>query len=199
MQSYATHLLFDWVSASWEEAEAEVRRWVDRQGNGIDPLIVPVVVGLNLSGIRTIQSCEGHLDSGFAYPWVIFERSPCPCYASEWQAIQDDSGLSELEAYHVSDRLREAMAACLHRPAEALKLASLLASFYAASPVPLVHLTIDYTGATFYRLIPVISDTQMIGKGETLRICQAEMARFALFLKASITATPGYYLQETRA
>ena len=189
MQQEAVHLLFDWANASFEEAEAEVRRWGDRQGNGIDPLIVPIVVGLNLSGIRTIQSCQGHLDSGFAYPWVMFERPICPCYVAEWQVCQDDSGAGELHAYYVSDRLHEVMAECPHRPAEALKLADLLASFYASSTHPLAHLTIDYTGPTFYRLIPVVSSTMRENKVETLARCQAEMARFASFLFTSIVST----------
>lgn len=184
MQQEAVHLLFDWANASFEEAEAEVRRWGDRQGNGVDSLIVPVVIGLNLLGNRTIQSCEGHLDFGFAYPWVMFERPVCPCYVAEWQICQENSGHDEMDAYHASDRLHEVMAECLHRPAEALKLADLLASFYAAPLHPFAHLTIDYTGPTFYRLIPVVSSTSREGKAETLVRCQAEMARFASFLKA---------------
>ena len=118
-----------------------------------------VVAGLNLLGIKTVQSCEGHLDYGFAYPWVMFERPLCPCYAAEWQACQDDSGYSELDAYHASDRLHEAMAECPHRPAEALKLASLLASFYAAPTEPLAH--------TLLLTIPV---PHSIGSSHSLRL-----------------------------
>jgi hypothetical protein len=183
MQQEMAQRLFDWANASFEEAEAEVRQWGDRQGNGIDPLMVAVVAGLNLSGIRTIQSCEGHLDSGFAYPWVMFERPICPCYVVEWLACQDDAGQSELEQYHASDRLHEAMAQCPHRPAEALKLADLLASFYATPTPPLAHLTIDSTGPTFLRLIPVVARTSPENRAETLKRGQAEMARFASFLK----------------
>ncbi|MBE3560460.1 MAG: hypothetical protein IMW89_14735 [Ktedonobacteraceae bacterium] len=183
MQPFAEHLRFDWAEATFEEAEAEVRQWGDRQGNGIDPLMIPVVAGLNLLGIRTIQSCEGHLDHGFGYPWVMFERPLCPCYAAEWQACQDISSNCELDAYHASDRLHEAMAACPHRPAEALRLASLLAAFYGTPTPPSARLMIDYTGATFYRLIAVVESGQGEGKEETLARCQAEMRRFASFLK----------------
>lgn len=175
---------FDWASASFEEAEAEVCQWGDPQGNGIDPLMIPVVAGLNLLGIKTVQSCEGHLDTGFAYPWVMFERPLCSCYAAAWLAYQDDSGDSELDAYHASDQLYEAMAQCPHRPAEALKLADLLASFYAVPASSLASLMIEYTGPTFYRLIPVVSSALSEGKAETLALCQAEMTRFAAFLKA---------------
>jgi hypothetical protein len=187
----AAHLRFDWTNASFEEAEAEVRCWGDRQGNGIDPLMVPVVAGLNLLGIRTIQSCEGHLDTSFAYPWVMFERPICSCYITEWLACQDDSGHDELDTYHASDQLREAMDQCPHRPAEALKLADLLTAFYAASTHPLARLIIDYTGPTFYRLIPVVASTSREDKAETLARCQTEMARFASFLKARCKARAG--------
>jgi|SRR5579875_3073726 len=185
MQQSAVHLMFDWSKASFEEAEAEIRSWGDRWGKGVDALIVPVVAGLNLLGIKTIQSCEGHLDHGFPYPWVMFERPLCSCYASEWQACVacDDADHSELDAYHASDRLREAMDMCPHRPAEALKLAELLASFYATSTKPLAYLTIEYTGADFYRLIPLVESNQIEDKAETLARCQAEMTRFAAFLR----------------
>jgi len=42
---------------------------------------------------------------------------------------------------------------------------------------------IEYTSATFYRLIPLIEGNQIEGKAETLACCQAEMMRFAAFLR----------------
>jgi hypothetical protein len=183
MQQEAVPLAFDWVHASFEEAESEVRQWGDTLGNGLDSLIVPVVAGLNLFGIRTIQSCEGHLDHGFAYPWIMFERPLCSCYAVAWQHCEDDSEQGELEAYHASDQLREAMEECPHRPEESLRLTALLASFSAAATYSSATLTVEYTDATFYRLIPVVSSTPREDQKETLARCQAEMARFANFLK----------------
>jgi hypothetical protein len=43
---------------------------VDSQGRPIDLGIMGTVLYLNVHGIRTISSCEGHLDRGLAYPWV---------------------------------------------------------------------------------------------------------------------------------
>lgn len=184
MQQEATHSGFDWAHASFNEAEAEVRQWGDRQGRGLDPLIIPVVAGLNMLGIRTIQSCEGHLDHGFAYPWIMFDRPLCTCYAAAWQHCENDAAQSELEAYHASDQLREAMDECPHRPADSLKLAALLASFSVTSLSSSVILTIEYTGATFYRLLPVVSSSFHKSPAETLAHCQEEMTRFGSFLKA---------------
>lgn len=57
----------------WEELSQKVDTWTDRLGKPIDPGIKEVVIALNLLGIPTRQSCEGHLDWGLPYPWVDFE------------------------------------------------------------------------------------------------------------------------------
>lgn len=48
-----------------------VSTFTDRLGTPVDPGIFETVVALNLLGLPTFQSCEGHLDHGSAYPWVI--------------------------------------------------------------------------------------------------------------------------------
>jgi hypothetical protein len=48
----------------------EVSRWVDGLGERVDPGIKDTVVALNLLGIPTVSSCEGHLDHGRTLPWV---------------------------------------------------------------------------------------------------------------------------------
>ncbi len=185
MAQIIEHPVFDWARASWDEAEDKVNHWGDGNGLEIDPLILPLVVGLNLAGVRTIQSCEGHLGHGFAYPWVMFERPICPCYAAEWQACQDTTDSPELDAYRASHRLLEALDECPHRPEETLRLASLLAKFYAHSDKSQANLLLECTGGDFYRLIAVTAGFQE-DKAETLARCQAEMARFACFLKQRV-------------
>lgn len=54
----------------WEDVFDIVARTVDGQGRRIDLGIMGVVLGLNAHGIKTIFSCEGHLDHGNPYPWV---------------------------------------------------------------------------------------------------------------------------------
>lgn len=41
----------------------------------VDKKIWPLVRALILNGIRTDESCEGHLDKGNAYPWVAVKFS----------------------------------------------------------------------------------------------------------------------------
>lgn len=47
-----------------------IARTVDGQGRGIDLGIMGVVLYLNVHGIKTTMSCEGHLDHGEPFPWV---------------------------------------------------------------------------------------------------------------------------------
>ncbi len=60
-------------AASWEEAEALVRRITDGLGCSIDEGILEIVVALNLLGFPTCQSCEGHLEP---YRSFAFRCSP---------------------------------------------------------------------------------------------------------------------------
>ncbi len=45
----------------------------DKLGKGMDPGILETVVALNVLGINTRQSCEGHLKWGVCAPWVDME------------------------------------------------------------------------------------------------------------------------------
>ncbi|MDQ2715442.1 MAG: hypothetical protein M3Z08_11095 [Chloroflexota bacterium] len=59
---------FDWQQATWQEAEDYVSRFTDRLGTPLETGIIETVIVLNLLGLRTFQSCEGHLTHGCAYP-----------------------------------------------------------------------------------------------------------------------------------
>ena len=48
----------------------EVESLKDGLGHPIDEGIKPAVVALRYCGFNTIASCEGHLETGFPYPWV---------------------------------------------------------------------------------------------------------------------------------
>lgn len=64
------HTQIDWKHATWAEACTAVETFTDRLGMPVDAGIFETVVVLNLLGLQTFQSCEGHLDHGCAYPWV---------------------------------------------------------------------------------------------------------------------------------
>src|SRR5437763_8152511 len=79
---------FNWEHASWSEAEASVSTFTDRLRTPIDAGIVETVVVLNLLGLQTFQSCEGHLTDGSAYPWVTLVHSPLSGrFVRQWQAV----------------------------------------------------------------------------------------------------------------
>jgi len=57
----------------WNEWSKKVEKITDRIGYPIDPGIKESVIALNVFGIKTDGSCEGHLDRGLPYPWVDIE------------------------------------------------------------------------------------------------------------------------------
>lgn len=60
----------------WNAMANEVNCWVDGLGYPIDKGIKDLVIALNLLGIETIASCEGHLERALAYPWVEINIYP---------------------------------------------------------------------------------------------------------------------------
>lgn len=58
---------------TWQETVKVFSRVTDKLGKNIDDGIFDTVVALNMLGISTIQSCEGHLDWGVPYPWVAIK------------------------------------------------------------------------------------------------------------------------------
>jgi hypothetical protein len=61
----------------WSKKLLELECVRDGIGTGIDPGIKETVAVLQLLGVYTRQSCEGHLDHGIAAPWIDLE-SPDP-------------------------------------------------------------------------------------------------------------------------
>jgi len=54
----------------WDAMAADVDHWIDPTGRAVDSQIKEIVIALNLSGIKTDASCEGHLGRGNPFPWV---------------------------------------------------------------------------------------------------------------------------------
>jgi hypothetical protein len=57
-----------------EQVFDAVARTADGQGRPIDLGIMGVVLYLNVHGIRTTSSCEGHTDHGNGLPWVWIDK-----------------------------------------------------------------------------------------------------------------------------
>jgi hypothetical protein len=58
------------MNSIWEKKLVELRGVGDKLGMGIDETILEVIAALNLNGVKTVGSCEGHLNRALAYPWV---------------------------------------------------------------------------------------------------------------------------------
>lgn len=58
---------------TWNEALTYFSRVTDKLGKEIDPGILETVAALNVLGIATVQSCEGHVGWGVPYPWIRFQ------------------------------------------------------------------------------------------------------------------------------
>jgi hypothetical protein len=56
----------------WQETAHDIAHITDPVGNPMDPGIIDMVVALNLLGVTTTGSCEGHLNHGLPAPWVDF-------------------------------------------------------------------------------------------------------------------------------
>jgi len=61
------------LTSTWEETAKQYRRVVDKLGKKIDEGIFDTVVALNMAGVTTRASCEGHLDWGVPHPWIDIE------------------------------------------------------------------------------------------------------------------------------
>jgi hypothetical protein len=72
----------------YQEIYERVSTFTDKLGTPLDPGIVETVVALNLLGLQTFQSCEGHLDHGCPYPWVtVLNQEHSSRYVRKWQQV----------------------------------------------------------------------------------------------------------------
>lgn len=62
----------------WQRWQKEVEGAADMLGYKVDERIKDAVVAFNVLGLPTAQSCEGHLDHGYATPWVRVEAPDQP-------------------------------------------------------------------------------------------------------------------------
>lgn len=60
-------------TTAWKDASAKFVLVTDKLGKRIDNGIFETVVALNVLGVCTRQSCEGHLEWGVPFPWIDIE------------------------------------------------------------------------------------------------------------------------------
>ncbi len=70
------------------EMRERVATFTDKLGTPLDPGIEETVIALNLLGLQTVQSCEGHLDHGCPYPWVtVINREHSRRFTKVWSQV----------------------------------------------------------------------------------------------------------------
>src|SRR5690348_1844102 len=73
---------------SYQKMCEHVATFTDKLGMTVDVGVCETVVILNLLGLYTFQSCEGHLDHGCPYPWVtILDEARSRTFNSMWLSV----------------------------------------------------------------------------------------------------------------
>lgn len=62
----------------WENQQAEIERITDSSGCKIDEQVKKTLIALNVLGVPTSASCEGHSDHGMGAPWIEVEAPGQP-------------------------------------------------------------------------------------------------------------------------
>lgn len=178
-----------WPS-TWDEGIAFAQRLVDGMGCPIDEGILEVVVSFNLLGLRTCQSCEGHLDDGLPYPWIDFETDEFPAF---------QQALEEMDRDELSDEEKEEKGEQLFVLAEALTahgrgrlythLEQLLDDYYEQFPtIPEEwRMGVRWCSPILFRLMPFCGceakDWPETVRAENLARTQAEMRALGVWLR----------------
>jgi hypothetical protein len=183
------------LPAGWNDAVLQMQRAVDALGTPIDAGIMDVVIALNVLGVVTDSSCEGHLQRGLAAPWVDFHAVGTE--AIRRQASDANRKFREAEEQDASrsvlDQLNEEMFRLAREENVAYyqgswKVHQALEAFYREHHVSYdqqLYLHNDSFGNS--RLQANGSDYQPQRpaevQAEKLALYQQEMQMFALFLK----------------
>jgi hypothetical protein len=86
---------------TWLEMLEKIEHVCDALGFPIDTNIRETVVALNLSGMPTSASCEGHTDRGRGAPWITVEAQGRP---GERFIGEDEIFQRTAQKYHVSEK-----------------------------------------------------------------------------------------------
>ncbi len=133
------------------EMRERVATFTDKLGTPLDPGIEETVIALNLLGLKTVQSCEGHLDHGCPYPWVtMIDQEHSRRFTTVWLrvcALEEEAKQTATERAY-DDYLAADSALRLHlsqwKRDDALfqQLTRMLDAFYTGRPVSPVRLMV---------------------------------------------------------
>lgn len=185
----------------WKNEEERFRRIVDGIGRHIDEGVLDTVVVLNLLDLKTIQSCEGHLDHGTYAPYIDVrcdvDEALRVAYEANGERIrtslhlprsEQDESLFEKQR-ELGDKITEINLAPVS------KLVSYLGEFYSARNVPYdVRICCQSFPLGWTRLESQGAFLQLIQpdnlKQQRLLSYQQEMTDFTAFLKEKYFTPP---------
>lgn len=194
MRQKVKHMIMSSTPAleRWQIVAAQMERTTDVLGKGIDPGVFETVVALNVLGIPTVGSCEGHLERAVAAPWVDVEPPEVLALRQQLRELQDQEGVQRTPGvtYTPSEavqRLRQEIKE--QQLAARLKVMTLLDAFYRERWVPydrrLIITNRDWLGRS--RIECQGTDFQEVAeptlRQQKLVEYQQEMQAFAAFLK----------------
>jgi hypothetical protein len=177
---------------TWDEAATKVDKLADKLGLGVDAGIRDTVIALWVLGFNTRQSCEGHLDSGVATPWVDVETAkPVSVLIEEEQTLLRRMMEGDPTKSDPADNERlHAIRAERHQLwlPEVARLMKLLSDFYEGRSVAIEHrLILAPRGATGVRLVAqgevLVPLADEVAQQAMLAGSQREMRDFTAFLR----------------
>jgi hypothetical protein len=183
--------------AQWQQMEQLLHGTKDRLGKGIDEGIFETVVALNVLGINTSQSCEGHIDRGQAAPWVHIQAPGIEPLEQEYRRMLKAKRQEErtkprdqlTRLSHEPDEIQQTRDEILkHNLEERKKAMGFLDEFYRERRVPYDRMLITRSiGLGVTRLQSQGAEFQEIASPDErqrkLLEYQQEMQAFGAFLK----------------
>lgn len=180
------------VLEDWQAIAEKLSHTTDALGKGIDTGIFNAVVALNVLGIPTVASCEGHLERAIAAPWIDVEPPGVLTLRQQLRELQDQEGVQRTPgaAYTPSDAIQRLRQEIKEQQLNArLKLMALLDAFYRERLVPydrrLIISNRDWLGRS--RLECQGTELQEIAESalrqQKLAEYQGEMQAFTAFLR----------------
>ncbi len=164
----------------WDEVTDRVRRTIDKSGKPIDEGIIEGIIALNISGITTHGSCEGHIDRGTRAPHIDIQAEIPRELEEKFKKLLKEIDGNRDEFIEVRDDIHR------RNLAEQKKVIPYLDSFYGSREVSSGRRLVlgnvalgrlESQGARFQE----IEDEQ--ATQERLREYQEEMNAFVAFLK----------------
>lgn len=180
----------------WQEMAARVEKITDKLGMPVDEGIKETVIVLNLLGLPTVQSCEGHPHRGVCGPWVDLRPDGIEAiYENHERALQvlvevSRKEITREEQASAYQKVNEADAAA-REPMILLaeRLIAYLTAFYAGRQTPYdCVLTVHVVGMGYrlecYGTSMQFGSYALPRNAERLQPYQEEMRAFTEFLKA---------------